>query len=82
MVKFLEVVGVTNFKPFSLGKYERRFATKNPPSFSRGGGGLKCKISSPKSSGSGFAQQLERHSPKDISVAAALMETQADSTHT
>ena len=40
---------------FSLGKYQRKFATKNPPSFSRGGGG-KCKISSPKSSGSGFAQ--------------------------
>ena len=40
-MKFSEVWGVTNFKPFSLGKYERKVATKNPPSFSRWGAGGK-----------------------------------------
>ena len=38
-MKFSEVWGVTNFKPFSLGNYERKFATKNPPSFHAGGWG-------------------------------------------
>ena len=41
VVKFSEVLGVTNFKPFSLGKYERKFATKNPQNSSRWGGGGK-----------------------------------------
>ena len=41
VVKFSEGLGVTNFKPFSLGKYERKFATKNPPSFSCWGVGVK-----------------------------------------
>ena len=43
VVKISEVWGVTNFKPFSLGKYERKFATKNPPSFSRSEMGAKMQ---------------------------------------
>ena len=41
VVKFSEVAGVTNFKPDFLGKKERKFATQNPPGFSRGWGGCK-----------------------------------------
>ena len=43
VVKFSEGLGVTNFKPFSLGKSERKFATKNPPTFSRWGVGVKMQ---------------------------------------
>ena len=39
----IRVWGVTNFKPFSLGKHERKFATKTPPSFSRWGVGVKMQ---------------------------------------
>ena len=43
-MQFSEVAGVTNFKPdFLGGKTERKFATKNPPVFSRGWGGVKIQ---------------------------------------
>ena len=45
VVKISEVLGVTNVQPFSLGKYERKFATKKSTEFfTLGGGGKNAKF--------------------------------------
>ena len=64
VVKFLEGLGVTNFKPFSLGNMRENLPPKIHRVSHAGGWGQKCKTSSPKSSGSGLAQKSSKNSPE------------------
>ena len=58
-MKFSEVLGLTNFKPFSLGKYEKKIChQKSTEFFTLGGGGTNAKFHHPNLLGAALSKNV------------------------